>query len=512
MADLYNIITGINRNGLKINREYLDTLTAELKNMAMKQLYLLMDKNFISSLDFEDVSELVKALSQEFGKDIDSLFSAVDGTIYISTESTEVARKITSNTEFKEILGILHDYCYAVELLDDIKELELIISKNNILNPKITMNSKEIKASCNILNRKEFYTLLEDRENFGMLNAKSLVYFEFLCSIGIEEDVLVKHKQINKGIFLKQFTFAEEVDICNYIMEFHIKPNTEHKSLYYSAMRQFYDPKTKRVDKEKYLSGYIEDVMTILDSIEDNEVIPRLITKYMFLVEFNASKISRKLSSLIGQPVRLTNERKRIWENSGLYVLNWKTGDELNKCNALRGNTGEFISDQSIKELSKTYPKDKYDTIISNAKKVKPYKMYGIVAVNRDIAVTEYTMYRVEDLGLQCRVGKDIIFTYTDINIVFKRYGVSSILELFKAVYKDIRNLEPVFNDYGDKEYYKLILADIIMVLITADCGIEYISNVSLDAKIDKIYENNYNLFYKACYEAEKYIADKKLI
>lgn len=510
--EISKVFSDINYRGFTINRELAFSLMREFKNRALKASYTLMDWGYVSELNFTDPTELIKALSEEFGADIEALFSQVDGTIYISVESVEVARKITKNEEFKKVLGVLYEYCYTVELLGELTELMGLLTKNKFFNPKVSITTRDISVnSSNFINRREFLSIIEEVKSLRLLNVKSLLYFEFLESIGIPEESVVQYKQTNRGILINEFTFLEEIDICNYIMEFHIKPNSPFKGQYMKGLRKFYDTKTKKVDKAEYFREYVEDIKTILDSIVDEEIEPRLITKNVFIFEQKKPRLSEELRSIIGQPIIANTAKKRIWENSGLYVLDWSTGAELDKCNALFGNTGEFVTKESIRQ-SKEITQEHKNTLLANIRTLEPTKIVRLSRLNDSGLAKEITnMYRVEDLGLDFRVGKDIIFTYTDINSIFNRYKVTTIQGLFSVIYNEIKARDTMFTLTSNLDYYKLVIADIIMVLITTDCGIEYTSNVPLDNRIELLYENSFNSFYKASFEAEGYIEEKGL-
>lgn len=506
--DLYTVFTDINNRGFNIDLEQVKSLMGEAKNRVLKASYQLLDMGYVSSLNFTDKTELIKSLHEEFGSDIEALYRYSDGTINISEESTIVARMITKNGEFKKVLHILYEYCYASEIIKELKDFIVLISKNGVFNPRVSLTTKDINInSCKFIDRMEFLSVLKEPTPLRLLHVNSLLYFEFLESIGIPVQDVIKYKQINKGLLIKEFTYIEEVTICHYIMEFHVKANTKYKEEYFEGKRKFYNPKTKKVDKTPYFRGYLDDITIILKSITDGEIIPRLITKTVFLFEQRAPKLSEDLRYLIGQPVVANTTRTRIWENSGLYTLDWGTGEELDKCNALLGNTGEFVTEEYIRQM-KNVTDEWRNQVLENIRNSEPVKIVTLSnekgVFNREVT----KMYRVEDLGIPFRVGGDIIFVYTDINSVLQNKGVEDIKSLFPIIHKELKGDTSIGKQCKMEEldYFRLVIADIIMVLITTDCGLEYTSSIPLDNRIDSIYANNYDLFYKASLIAEDYI------
>ena len=505
--NLSKVFTDFRLKGIKINMEELNNLIDSLNNTVNKMQYLIVDKGYVDSLNNDDFTrELIMALSDEFNSEIDLLFSAVDGKIMFSPESIVIARKYTKNEDFIDILDVLYQLFYAIQLLEEIEAIKKYIDSSNILKPDIFYVSNNIKnTNCNFVNRQEFLQIL-DESNLATIYISGMMYFNFLQTIGIPTKSIIESKVNNKGILMKKLTYKEECDICEYIMKFHIQPDTKFKELYTEEKKKYFNTKVKKADKEVYVYEYLRDIKKILSTIQNDEVEVRLITNYRILFQMNTNKISKQLYDSIGQPQLIKKNIKRIWENSGLYALNWETEEELDKCNALMGYTGEFVTEECIRRMANSDKK-----LLQLLKAAKPVKLINLGVINNEIKINYINMYRVEDFELAFKVDyKKIVFEYSDINIIMNKFNSTTASELYSNVVKDIekelKNKKDVYTDY-----FIYVVADIVLTLLYTDCGLVHTSFVPLNSQIETLYKDKYKLFLEATYIAQEYINSKQL-
>lgn len=500
MTDLYEVFNEINQRGLNIDKAEVARLHHELKSMKNRSVYILFDKGYVSKIGEINVSELILALIQEFGDDkLENLFSASSGEWYISPETTFLTMKRTDDEELKTVMKVLHDYCYADELLQELLELLGSVTKDGLLRPKLSISSNYMRAKVsNFINRKEFMRIMVKEKPIYFINTKALMYFEFLASLGIPESTVADYKQRNEGMLVRELSFDEEIEIAGYIADFNLMANTEFANLYDEQRTRNYNPKVKKYEKDAYFKNLADDIVTIMDSVQGNELIPRLITKHQMIVELKNETISKQLFDVIGSPFSVRSTKSRIWEKGGLYTLEWYEGTELSKCNALRGYTGEFIKEENLKNLGLS--KGEY-----------PLELVLVSREGDDISIKKEIVYRVDDLGLEQRVGSDIVFEYTPVNSVCEKLGISSLEEGYKKVLETLDDTKMIKQESKITQYYKMVVADLIMTLIALDCGVEYCSRIPLDDRLDILYDNDDYIFYCACLDAEDYIKSNKL-
>lgn len=509
MIDITQVLNACNREGIDIDRECLREYKEELKSTVNEKMYQIVDYGYTESTsDKHFVSEFMLATAQQYGSEIELLFNSPDGSLNLAPESIFVAFKCAKNVEFKEILNILYNLSYAEELLEEIEELEACINKNNTVMPNLSYVSNNIKYGAgNFISRVEFTKVIRLDKNMKALNTRGVLYFNFLASLGIPEKEIIRHKGTDSGVIIKELSYLEECSICDFLMDFNVKSNTEFAKYYLEGKKEFFDDKTKKRNRRKYINDFLEDISTIIESIENNEIKIRLLTRNLILFEQNVSKISKSLYDCIGQPISIVRGAKRIWENGGLYVFNWCTESELDKCNALQGYTGEFVD---LNEVSKKVPAEEYVAILEKVKKASPVEIIKLKKINNTLDIYKNKMYRSEDLGLEPKVdGKNIYFVYSDINTIYRRYSVSDTNSLFSAVMVDFMNIGSEFGI--EDNYYRLIVTDLILKLIFTDCDLNYVSHVPLDSRIERIYEDDKKLFFYATYDAESYIKKRKL-
>lgn len=446
MDRIEELVNKNNKDGFKVNENKLKSEWYTLNTARQKLTYELYNSGYLKSLDTYKDIDIVNILRKEYPEEsesLDSLYSGVTGELDINKSRLLLASFRCNNEELNKIY----------KRMIDVYESEMLcggFSKLSIISPEdLKTYNASIKVSDNGFSSpfKEYTSgLILPYLDFGdkvfCKSTKSVVYFDFLEYLGIKDETVLKCKEENVGVLLKDLTYTQEVLISDILIDatVHINKNSLDKDTYYAYVKHkkefhkntsnrfFVLPKTRKNLKKDLndLVVFMEDLGISVKAVS-NEYIVYSIT----------GVLSSDAEEFLKEDTEIDSNLTRSWENSSIFCKNFNTGKLLSEVQYILGTQGEYIASANVDVLKNAYRID--DTKL---KKAKTVEIVTLKKSSGSIDMTKVPMYSIESIDIPSKYNNSKLpINKITLEELQKKFGVGSVMELDKILALELNTL-----------------------------------------------------------------------
>lgn len=503
----------LNTNGIAISKERFDKVYTYYSGLFAKACYKLYDLGYLSSPSEFDVEELRSSYftSNDFKDKIGIFENYNEGVYMLNWRVAEYALSVYKDDEdFVEVTKSLRDVLKAKEALT---ALDLAYTKVNLKKKAQVVVTPRLNVSSTVENCSQVpldnFAL---QECFVRTEDTHLVYFDtrdevikLLCKkIGMQDDEYNQHILSGQSFFLDGISAKEEYNYVDLIMSCDLNLTGKYGKKLQKYITNYYQTNAQQL-KARISCIKFEDKIFI-ECL--NSRIERIREKRREVKSLGGRDFYVTKDYVIFEIPNFCNDRKESYFENGFivgnYAMDYLTYEELDKVNCLLGLAGEYISKDDVKALGyqafgKPIIMHRFSRNSKGELKDSVKEYYPIYNVSM---LTEATkdMELLRQKTLKPKVGSEIEVIFSDIQVFYQQFGVTSKSDLFKEIRASVlEDYELTFGtslQVGKKSYSSLV-SDLTCALIFMECGYpDYeLCFDSYEFVTDEIY-------LKACYDA----------
>lgn len=473
--ELSELVLSINMKGVKLNIAKINADKGLLKTARERATKELFDLGYLDHLGSFSNEEIIRILRREYQDEVKCLYSNVEGSAVLTRERLKLCNYTTKDKDLKKVIEILDIMLKREELYDGLTELLSQADKNGILYPSIVATNIGVSSKFTALNNLDILEYLDFGEELVYISdVKSTIYYEFLVSLGIDEDIIKLCKNNNKGVLLDYTSYAQELSILDLILQYEITPNTEFKSNFLKERHIYYTSKDRFSQKIKYMKNNYKNLGELVEIYTNSGLDVKLCSdKYILYSRTDAYQYD--LDSVLKSNRYISTKIVPSWNNISNYCTNFDTRKVFNVFLLLGGYVGEYVyhTEGSTLEQSCIVKYKHYNV------NTKEYKEDGVVSIKNTDNKSNFN--NIKTLSLM------------NVDVVFKRFGASDEAELFKILDAEVDRRYTLYNFNGDFELLdvKLILRDIVYGILHALVGEEFRATYNNQGILRKIYTSD---------------------
>lgn len=474
----------LNNNGIVISKALFDKTYLKYTNLFTKACYKLYDMGYLKSSSTYSEVELKDSYFNDFPDSVSLFESYNSGSIMFNWRVAELALLVGDfGDDFKKATTYVRDilkYRSALDALDEtVSRLSLKKKSEVLVYPKIFVgtsieNNSKIPLDnfalqeCFMRNPNTHLTSIDTRDEL----------IKVLCQhIGVSDEEYTEHKSGGQAFFINGISAIEELSFVRYIVSCSIRLDGKYGQKLYDFVANYYQTHLEK-QKERISCVKFEDLI-YSDALSARNERVKQKCKDVKIIGGREFYITDD-SAVFEVPNTAGEQHKYLFDDGfvvGNYVLDYITGMELDKSNCLLGLSGEFISREDVTTLGysavgKSLPMHTLTRTSNNSVRDSTVEYYPIYNVSKIPNLKK--LEDVREFSLKPRLGNDIQFAFSDINDVYKQYGVSDKEGLFKTLRSYILSefdlLAGASLLVGRKSYSSLV-ADLVCALIFMDCG-----------------------------------------
>lgn len=456
-------VSEIQRNGFVIYKSRYENVANKYRVLLHDACTRLYDACYLGSPSMFTLSEIVKAMNEEFREYMSLFISNIDSTFEWSAKRCNyvlaVAKAKNLDSEFISLVEMLKDALFCQEALDALNDLaqhSKIRAKDrlyDVVYPRISIFTR-VSDSSNIgFENKVFLETTEYTapSNIRVCNTKGIEYRVALEMLGIETSKASKIVELKKPVFTDCLSFDEE---CNFLDDFlsgSIKCTGKAKKF---LERVLADENVYSLTKNgvstverfcnKVFSTCLEERCNAVKDFREKlqqefkSVYPLYVDgdEVWFGVSQDSDISTKQTSEQIES--RMSSEMNfsvptRLY---GAVAIDYESGSLLPMYLAASGMIGEYISDADI--FQKGYYADG-----------KPLKVKILTKSRSGIKERTRVFYSIKDVyysdernaygelvtkSLEAKVGNEISVSECSENELFKLFNVNSKTDLYFCV------------------------------------------------------------------------------
>lgn len=519
MPGIRSLYNRINSTGFCVNIEKLNELLREVDSENNRCLCTLMDKGYLSQCKVIDDKEIRKVLIQEFDREsCKNLFNSLTGEIELSVESITLVKNMNKkNSAMQEFLSLLLEYYRTSQLSLAYHKIKTNIKTGDKVYPNFTATQLNMGNDLTeLFDNVEVLDILKlDQKSYLYRDVRYDYYKEFLRFLDISLDIIEKHKAENKGILFKELTFIEELESLKFITDYKATPTViGDTTIKYNRGKRLYSSSGR--EGKIYVERFINDILVYMQNEIPANAKVFLATRNCIIFEkINKTQPISVVRDENYKKYKVDNEieYKKFWENAGAYVYNYGENMVEHIVNQLFGNTGEYISREYInRRILRGLPKEQKEKFLED---LIPTRVYTYSYKN-GLVVSTKTMYNTKYFSnIETVVGNLLELQYDDFSSCIERLKTltnspsNDVSEIYRCL---VKQYESDFKEYIDDEYYKTLICDLILCIVHVNCGVKYNSFIKKDENLKRVYENDFYMFVRASYEAERFLEEYKIM
>lgn len=501
---LVDCVQKINKDGIKLNKAKINADLGKLSTARERATKKLYDMGYLGSLGWFSDKEIIRSLHSEYGEEVQYLYSEIDGVASLSQSRLRFCKYNTANSDLKKVVDILIEMLDCEVLYQGLKEMKPFV-KDGVFYPSIVANTCGIVSKVNVLKCRDMLKYLD----FGVeskvyvQNIYPTLYFEFLVSIGVDEEIIHLCKNKNKGVLFTNLTYAQELAILDLVLNYELLPNTDYRHNYLSAKRKYYvSAKSRASCKEEYTRNNYRNVEDIVTKFESCGLGIRLCTQD-FIVYEKGMKYDNTMENMIYSNTRITSALQPSWCNASNYCRDYITGSIADIYLLLGGYSGEFISSKSedYLRLQQGVSFEDFENKIS-------FKDYNVTSKGYE----NMLFATIKGTDIKSRYNNNRALEYSDVDNIFSKFGAVDENSLFEKIDCEVERRYKVYNLENEISLIdaKLIIKDMVYGVLHALVGEVFKTQYHNKEVLSYIYTTD--CFYKLCSFTHNILRKYKII
>lgn len=449
---LDEIVLDVNKKGVKLNLAKINAdkgLLATARERASKELF---EMGYLDHLGSFTDNEIIRILRSEYGDDIKHLYSNVDGSALLTRERLRLCKYTTKNEDLVKVIDVVGVMLKREELYRGLISLLKQVLNDNILYPSIVATSISVSSKFEALNNLDILDYLDfEDEVVYISDIRSTMYYEFLVSIGVDEDVIGLSKNNNKGVLLSYLTYSQELSILDLILQYEVVPDTEYKISYLRERRNYYTSKDRFSAKVKYMKNNYKNLEELVDVYSTSGLDIKLCSdKYILYTKTDAYEYS--LDSFLSSNRIINSRIEPSWSNSSNYCRAWQGKKIAGVSLLIGGYAGEFV-----------YTDDRGDL---DSSQIVAYKNYNVSTREYQ----EVNMTSIKNTKIESNYNNIRPLNLMDVDVIFGKFGATDEASLFAVIDTEVERRYSLYNFSVDLELLdvKLILRDVVYGILHA--------------------------------------------
>lgn len=496
--DLTSVVLEINKKGLKLNKAKINAekgLLSTARERATKQLF---DMGYLDHLGSFTDNEIVNNLRMEYGDDTKYLYSNVDGSAELTRERLRLCKYTTKNEEFITVIDILGIMLKREEVYQGLEEIDRFTDKS-VFYPSIVATSVGISSKFPALSNKDILNYFDfESSTAHIADISSLVYYEFLVSLGVDENVIQLSKNNNKGILLDYLSYSQELSILDLILNYEVVPNTNYRTLYLKQRHEYYTSKDRFSQKMKYMKNNYNNVDEIVKEFLNSGLDIKLCTE-RYIIYDKPNSYNNSLEWVVGTNSIVESRITPSWNNIDSYCRMYTTRGIAGAYMLLSGYVGEYISN-----LDSKYP----ELDGESTKNEITYKRFNVTSKGYE----EVNLLSIKHTDLTSNFSNNRLIENGDVDVIFNKFKAKDESELFKVIDTEVEkryNLYSLDEDLSIMDT-KLILRDIVYGILHALVGEDFRASYNNQEVLKILYETD--CIYKVSEMAQNILKKYRII
>ena len=418
--------------GIEIERNKIVKNNLKYIKQYSKRCYELYDLGYISTPSIFMEDEFLSVILDEFPEYSKKIISGVNKRFVKEADYIKYVCNVIKDDKFTDIMLKYADICESIEAFDNYTNL---MSHTNLRKRFRTTKVKAIILTLSSICNKSVLPLdnkyiqdvfyVEDNNIVVAYNYSDLWIRDICETCNISIDEYEYCKEHNKSLFDDRLTFEDDCNYINYLLsgDF-ITDNNNSKKLYDYLLNYYQIVKNNKPFLNEIFSHISSDLSERIADIK--EEVKKLNGKLLYMTNFN----------IYFQISKSDNETLYDCDNNdesiGRYVYDSIKGFNFNIANVLNGISGEFISEDAVKNRG-------YNTR-GLAIEINDYTRNGKCVVKN-----YFPIYNVFD-----KDGKNIIYPYYGYK---RQLGYANLEEIVYNILEidDLSDLEyKLKNKYQD--------------------------------------------------------------